>query len=66
MCVLLELFISNFISCLDQILFRNNFCKFVSWKKSLAQTFETAIIQTQAVNHISIYALTFCNGKIII
>ena len=27
------LHISNFISCLDQILFRNNFCKFVSWKK---------------------------------
>ena len=60
------LHISNFISCLDQILFRNNFCKFVSWKKLQAQTFETAIIQTQAVNHISIYALTFCIGKIII
>ena len=29
----LLLHISNFISCLDQILFRNNFCKFVSWKK---------------------------------
>lgn len=29
----LLLHISNFISCLDQILFQNNFCKFVSWKK---------------------------------